>query len=73
MAEIIPMLRINLDSTRLVEELKSIIVAVANTNPGKQVEIFKQIEMWLGETIVNIEKQHQPKQEPTKEGGPDGG
>jgi hypothetical protein len=61
MPKITPMLEALLDSTKPVEELKALIVTMANGHPGKQLDIFKQLEMWLGETITNIEKQQAPE------------
>jgi len=57
MPKITPMMEILADLTKPVEEIKEIILAVANSRPGEQQEILVQIDIWLGEVLSNIEKQ----------------
>jgi hypothetical protein len=61
MAVVTPKIEFLLDSTKPVEELKVVILTMANPHTGKQLEILKELDLWMGEVICNIEKQQAPE------------
>ncbi|OUS75358.1 hypothetical protein B1748_17935 [Paenibacillus sp. MY03] len=47
-----------------VEEIKECVIAISIMHGERQIDILKAVELWLGETITNYEKQQeQPQQE----------
>lgn len=51
MAEIKKKLEILADVDSPIEEIKECIIAISIMHGSKQLEILKEVEMWLGETI----------------------
>lgn len=64
------LLQLTLDQSKPVEELKACIVLVSSTHPGNQLEILKSLELWLGESILEIENRITAANE-TKENFPE--
>lgn len=56
MAEIKKKLEILANVDNPVEEIKECVIAISIMHGPGQLEILKQIEMWLGETITAAEK-----------------
>jgi hypothetical protein len=46
---------IKIDMTRPLEELKQLILTVSLTQPD-QFHFFKELDLWIGETIAKIEE-----------------
>jgi hypothetical protein len=55
MAIATPKYELLIDLSKPVDELLACIVIIANTQPGKQLEILQQVELRLGEQIQAIE------------------
>jgi hypothetical protein len=53
----IPKLEMLADLSQPVPEIKEAIMHIVNSHPGKQLELLQELDLWLGETITNIEKQ----------------
>lgn len=51
MADIKKKLEILVDVDAPIEEIKECIIAISIMHGTKQLEILKEVEMWLGETI----------------------
>ncbi|MCR8656922.1 hypothetical protein [Paenibacillus endoradicis] len=51
MAQISKKLEILADVDQPIEEIKDCIIAISIMHGAKQLEILKEVEMWLGETI----------------------
>jgi len=60
-AKVSPKLEILVDLERPVEEIKSCIAAIVNCHPDKQLEILREVELWMGETIEKLEKYSENK------------
>ncbi|MHA7963510.1 hypothetical protein ACX93W_05135 [Paenibacillus sp. CAU 1782] len=56
MAEIKKKLEILANVDNPVEEIKECVIAISIMHGVGQLEILKQVEMWLGETITAAEK-----------------
>ncbi len=56
MAEIKKKLEILANVDNPVEEIKECVIAISIMHGPGQLEILKQVEMWLGETITAAEK-----------------
>lgn len=56
MAEIKPLLGIQLDLTRPVEELVSVIIAVLNNYPQREREILVELDTRIGNFLARQEK-----------------
>jgi hypothetical protein len=54
---ITPKYELLIDLSNPVNELLECIIIIANTQPGKQLEILQQVELKLGEQIQAIENQ----------------
>lgn len=52
-----PKYEVLIDLSNPVNELVDTIIIIANTQPGKQLEILQQVELRLGEQIQAIENQ----------------
>jgi hypothetical protein len=56
LAEIKKKLEILANVDNPVEEIKECVIAISIMHGPGQLEILKQVEMWLGETITSAEK-----------------
>jgi hypothetical protein len=56
LAEIKKKLEILANVDHPVEEIKECVIAISIMHGPGQLEILKQVEMWLGETITEVEK-----------------
>ncbi|GBG06346.1 hypothetical protein PAT3040_00871 [Paenibacillus agaridevorans] len=66
MAEIKKKIEILADVDNLVEEIKECVIAISIMHGERQIDILKAVELWLGETITNFEKQQESLQEEPK-------
>ena len=53
MANIKKKLEMLVDVDQPIEEIKECIIAISIMHGSQQMEILKEVEMWLGETIEN--------------------
>jgi hypothetical protein len=67
MAEIKKKLDISVDIDKPVEEIKECIIAISIFHGPKQLEVLKQVEMWLRETIVEAERLNKEQSESNKD------
>ncbi len=59
MAEIKPLLGIQLDLTRPVDELVSVIIAVLNNYPQREREILVELDTRIGNFLARQEKENE--------------
>ncbi|MGG6309770.1 hypothetical protein [Paenibacillus macerans] len=70
MAEIKPMLGIQLDLTKPVDELVLVIVAVLNNHPQKEVEILMELDNRIGDALAQrLKQENEESPLPGKGGG----
>lgn len=62
-----PTARLEVDLTQPVEEIKECILALMNTRPGQQIQILKEIDIFIGETLVALEKAAEQQKSGTTE------
>ncbi len=70
MAEMKKKLEISVEIDKPVQEIQECIIAISIFHGPKQLEVLKQVEMWLGETITEAERQQSEKDEIPKEEDP---
>ncbi|WP_391574787.1 hypothetical protein [Cohnella sp.] len=61
---------LNIDVTKPVDEIKEAVIAISIFSGPNQIEVLKQVEMWLGETIEEAEKEQAKQQNPEVNEGP---
>ncbi|WP_274362766.1 hypothetical protein [Paenibacillus thermotolerans] len=64
--QFIPFAKVELDLTKPLEETKQLILTLSLSQPN-QYEFFKQLDLWMGETITKIEEVKNKMEEVEKE------
>lgn len=65
MADIKKKLELLVDVDNPVEEIKDCVIAISIMHPSNQLEILKQVEIWIGETIEAAESKLKVSEEQT--------
>lgn len=64
MAEVKKKLEITIDVDNPIEEIKECIIAVSMFQGAQQLDVLKEIELWLGKTIEDAESKKQNQDTP---------
>jgi hypothetical protein len=59
MAEVKKKLEITVDIDKPIDEIKECIISISIFHGAQQIEILKEIEIWLGKTIEDAESKKQ--------------
>jgi hypothetical protein len=68
MAEMKKKLEISVDIDKPIEEIKECIIAISIFHGPAQLDILKEVELWLGKTITEAEKKQIEQRDKTIEG-----